>query len=71
MCRDYYRVEAALHKRFKAKQYKTQHEFSGSSELFNITLADLVEVYDYEMNQDYPAELRVDPIIEVGGFMGI
>ena len=70
-CKDYYKVEAALHKRFKDKQYKTQHEFSGCSELFEITKADIMEVYDYEINQDYPADSRVDPVIEVGGFNGI
>ena len=59
-CVDYYKVEAALHERFKKNWYKTKHEFTGHTELFDITLADILEWYDWEINQDRPVEKKID-----------
>ena len=68
-CKDYYRVEAALHERFKKNWYKTQHEFSGSSEVFDITLADILEWYDWEINQDRPVDKKQD--VSVTAYNGL
>ena len=55
-CKNYYKVEAAIHARLKSKQYRLKAEFSGSSEIFEVGIGELEHVYIDEINKDYPVD---------------